>query len=67
MRGRRRIEHGQDVDVLGEARVEEVVASDAARKDTITSARGQSQPVLMASFAISTRTQFDSCTRSGEM
>ena len=43
------------------------VLSLAARKETITSARGQSQPVLMASLAISTRTQVDSCTRCGSM
>ena len=43
------------------------VRSTARRNDTITSARGQSQPVLMASLAMSTRTQVASCTRSGEM
>ena len=43
------------------------VLSLAARKETITSARGQSQPVLMASLAISTRTQVDSCTRCGSI
>ena len=42
------------------------VRSVAARNEIITSARGQSQPVLIASFATSTRTQLDSCTRSGD-
>ncbi len=43
------------------------VLSRAGRNETMTSARGQSQPVLMASFAIRTRTHVESCTRSGEM
>ena len=43
------------------------VLSAAGRKETMTSARGQSHPVLMASFAIKIRTQVDSCARSGEM
>ena len=36
------------------------VLSFAGRNDTITSALGQSQPVLIASLAIRTRTQVDS-------
>ena len=42
------------------------VASFAGRNDMSTSARGQSHPVLIPSFAIRTRTLVSSCTRSGE-
>ena len=40
---------------------------EAARNDIITLAIGQSLPVLIASLASKTRTQSDSCTRSGAM
>ena len=48
-----------------------IVAGKDARPDAgqggQDTARGQSQPVLIASFAIRTLIQVDSCTRSGEM
>ncbi len=43
------------------------VLSVAGRNDTITSARGQSHPVEMASLATSTRHHVASWTRSGSM
>ena len=43
------------------------VWSFAGRKETITSARGQSQPVLIASLAMRTRTHVSFCTRCGSM
>ena len=59
-----RIDNG-DLYILAVTVEEEEIGSLAGRNDTNTSARGQSQPVEIASLANNTRMWVRSCTVSG--